>query len=52
MDIFIFDIKNGYFTQLTKWNAHYGKIQSIHLCDDANSIISIEIKILSLNIGN
>ena len=37
----IFDIKNGYFTQLTKWNAHRGCIQSIHLCDDANSIISI-----------
>ena len=37
----MFDIKNGDFTQLTKWNAHYGKIQSIHLCDDANSIISI-----------
>eukprot|EP00483_Globobulimina_turgida_P001023 UN01025 len=37
----IFDIKNGYFTQLTKWNAHSGHISSIYLCQDTNSIVSI-----------
>merc|ERR1712228_797127 len=40
-NIRIFDVKNGYFTELTTWIAHKGGIQSIHLCDDANSIISI-----------
>ena len=37
----IFDVKNGYFTELSSFNAHNGAIQSIHLCDDANSILSI-----------
>jgi len=40
-NIRIFDVKNGYFTELMSWNGHCGAIQSIHLCDDANSILSI-----------
>lgn len=37
----IFDVQNGYFSLLTAWSAHQGAIQSIHLCDDANSILTI-----------